>query len=54
MEIYEYENSIDDFKMPYTIFGEVDRQVMLARYMKLSNLPRNLLAVRLCLSKVAY
>ena len=30
-----YVNDADDFKMPYSLYGSVDREIMLYRYLKL-------------------
>jgi hypothetical protein len=43
---YIYENDIEDFKMPYSNFGQYDKKVMLERYRYLSNSPANYLHVR--------
>ena len=54
MEIYEYENDMTDFKMPYRLFGKFDEQIMIDRYKKLTNVSRNILINRLTLSTKAY
>lgn len=32
-----YQNDLDDFKMPYKIYGIVDAEVMVRRYLSLHN-----------------
>lgn len=44
--LIEYENDMDDFKMPYRHFGDIDMQVILAKYQKLSNKPTHYLETR--------
>jgi len=43
---YIWENDIEDFEMPYSIFGEYDKKVMLEKYKYLDNRPSNYLHVR--------
>lgn len=33
----EFENDMDDFKMPYKMYGKTDLEVMTMKYKKLSN-----------------
>lgn len=33
----EFENDMDDFKMPYRMYGKTDLEIMTMRYKKLSN-----------------
>lgn len=33
----QVENDMEDFKMPYQIYGQVELEVMIAKYKKLSN-----------------
>lgn len=34
------ENDLEDFKMPYRIYGKTDRELLLARYRALENLEK--------------
>lgn len=43
---YIYENDIDDFKMPYNLYGKTDFENMKDRYMFLSNKPKDYRHVR--------
>lgn len=43
---YTWETDINDFKMPYSIYGDYDKQVMLEKYKYLDNKPKNYLHVR--------
>lgn len=43
---YIWENDINDFYMPYSIYGEYDKKVMLDRYKYLSNKPKDYRHVR--------
>jgi hypothetical protein len=42
----EYENILEDFSMPYSIFGTIDREIILEKYKKLSNKPTHYLETR--------
>jgi hypothetical protein len=44
--IIEYRNDENDFRMPYQIYGESDKQIMLEKYMKLTNKPKSYLEKR--------
>lgn len=33
----QFENDMDDFKMPYRLYGKTDLEIMTMRYKKLSN-----------------
>ncbi len=33
----QYENDMDDFKMPYRMYGKTDLEIMIMRYKRLSN-----------------
>lgn len=42
----EWENDPDDFKMPYTSYGNTDLEIMQDKYNKLTNRSKNPLIVR--------
>jgi hypothetical protein len=42
----EYENILEDFYMPYSVFGSIDRETLLEKYKKLSNKPTHYLETR--------
>jgi hypothetical protein len=44
--IFEVINDPADFKMPYTIYGKNDLEVMADKYNQLNNKPKSLLDVR--------
>lgn len=44
--LIEHENNMDDFKMPYRYFGNIDMQIMQERYRNLSNKPTHYLETR--------
>jgi hypothetical protein len=43
---FEIVNDPDDFKMPYTIYGQVDLEVMTDKYNQLNNKCKSILHVR--------
>jgi hypothetical protein len=43
---YYYLNDLSDFKMPYSIYGKIDYEVMKARYEQLSNNPLRITSKR--------
>ncbi len=43
---FEYENLEEDFQVPYQNFGSFDAEILLHRYMNLTNAPRQLLQRR--------
>jgi hypothetical protein len=44
--IFELSNDLDDFKMPYTIYGKNDFEIMTDKYNRLTNQPKSPLDVR--------
>ncbi|BDA70225.1 hypothetical protein CAL7716_043910 [Calothrix sp. PCC 7716] len=44
--LIEYQNLTEDFKMPHQVYGGLSKEVMLEKYMKLTNKPTHLLEVR--------
>jgi hypothetical protein len=44
--LVEYENDKADFKMPYRNYGKQDKEIMLAKYMRLTNRPNHVLETR--------
>jgi hypothetical protein len=42
----EYTNVLEDFHMPYSVFGSIDRELLLERYQRLSNRPLHYLETR--------
>jgi hypothetical protein len=54
IEVYEYENNLDDFKNPYKLMGNVDKEVMIDKYKKLTNLSKNVVSIRLLSSVKSY
>ena len=44
--LIEYENNMEDFKMPYQHFGSNDLQLMEEKYKRLSNKPTHYLETR--------
>jgi hypothetical protein len=44
--IFELSNDPDDFKMPYTIYGKNDFEIMTDKYNRLNNKPKSILDVR--------
>ncbi|AFZ01632.1 hypothetical protein [Calothrix sp. PCC 6303] len=42
----QYENLLEDFAMPYSVFGSIDRENLLEKYKKLSNKPTHYLETR--------
>ncbi len=36
-------NNMDDFKMPYSLYGKTDEEIMIMKYKKLSNNSRGLI-----------
>lgn len=43
---YVYENDLEDFAMPYKIYGNIDKENMINRYQYLSNKPKDYRHVR--------
>ncbi|WP_211293251.1 hypothetical protein [Brunnivagina elsteri] len=43
---YYYSNNLDDFKIPYSIYGNNDYEVMKAKYLQLSNNPLRITSKR--------
>jgi hypothetical protein len=43
---YVIVNDINDFKIPYKIYGKIDREIMLDKYNRLTNNPKSYLQVR--------
>lgn len=39
-------NDIEDFKIPYKIYGKIDLEIMLDKYNRLTNKPKSYLHVR--------
>jgi hypothetical protein len=44
--LIEVKNDINDFKMPYSVYGNFGKEVMIDKYMKLTNKPTSYLEVR--------
>jgi hypothetical protein len=44
--IFEIVNDPNDFKMPYTIYGKNDFEIMTDKYNRLNNKPKSILDVR--------
>lgn len=42
----EFRNDESDFRMPYLIHGKLDKEMMLEKYMKLTNKPTSYLEKR--------
>lgn len=43
---FQFENDLEDFKVPYKIYGTTDYENLKHKYLDLSNYPKNLLTVR--------
>jgi hypothetical protein len=41
-----YENMLDDFSMPNSIYGKIEYEILLEKYKKLSNKPTHYLQTR--------
>lgn len=44
--LIQYENNMNDFNMPYKIFGSITLQLMQGKYKNLSNKPTHYLETR--------
>lgn len=44
--LIEYQNLIEDFKHPHQVYGKLNKEVMLDKYMKLTNKPTHPLESR--------
>lgn len=44
--LVEFENILEDFAMPYAVFGSIEREALLERYKTLSNKPTHYLETR--------
>lgn len=44
--LIEFKNDESDFKMPYSIYGKLEKEIMFDRYMNLTNKPTNHLEIR--------
>jgi hypothetical protein len=44
--LIEYTNDESDFRMPYLLHGKLDKDVMLDKYMRLTNKPTSYLEIR--------
>ncbi len=42
----EHRNDESDFRMPYAIYGQLDKEIMFEKYMGLTNKPTSYLEVR--------
>lgn len=51
---FQVTNDLDDFRMPYKIYGKIDLEIVVDKYQRLTNKPKSYLQIRIRNGKTTY